>query len=338
MGNAGDDLLLQKTIRIIRDKDPKAKLCVLYPPLKNLKKLPPFASSTLLNEITYVNRWAPLKVFRAIYKSHQVILGGGSLLQDQTSSLSLYYYTVLIVIARLFQKNIVAIGQGIDPFKTKFNQFLAKQCVKACAHISVRDPKSLEWLNQIPLKKPATLATDLGYYKQLTKKISQKAKAPVIGLCLSPLTPLHILAPLVTVLLERPEDYIWITAHDYQDYKIRNAFPELNTKIIEQWSLKHWHFKSKNYRVSAVVTMRYHTAIWASINNAPFLMLAKAAKHHSLATTFQQPVIDLMSSPTESTFRDALAHLLDNRPLLLDHLQKETAVQYRIAKHSFQYE
>ena len=59
----------------------------------------------------------------AIESADALVLGGGGLLQDKTSLLSLKYYTHLITIAKNANKKVVLLAQGIGPI----NSFLGKR-------------------------------------------------------------------------------------------------------------------------------------------------------------------------------------------------------------------
>ena len=91
-GNAGDEWIHQKLRQLIQDVDASATFHTVY-------------KSKLLSSL-----WG-------MATSDCVILGGGSLFQDQTSTKNVLYYTGLSLLALLMRKKVWHVGQGIGPLK-----------------------------------------------------------------------------------------------------------------------------------------------------------------------------------------------------------------------------
>lgn len=87
-----------------------------------------------------------LAIFFAMLKTNVFFSGGGSLLQDVTSTKSLLYYLALIILAIIFGKKVIIFAQGIGPINNNFLKNLTKEVLKRCTFITVRDKKSLELL------------------------------------------------------------------------------------------------------------------------------------------------------------------------------------------------
>lgn len=62
-----------------------------------------------------INRCNPIAIIKAIRSSSLFILGGGSLLQNSTSSRSLNYYLLILRIANLFGRKVLLYANGIGP-------------------------------------------------------------------------------------------------------------------------------------------------------------------------------------------------------------------------------
>lgn len=82
------------------------------------------------------------RVILRILTSDVLISGGGSLLQDVTSSKSLFYYLWVINIALFFRKKVIIFAQGLGPINNKFGAYLTKKTLAKCSLVSVRDRKS----------------------------------------------------------------------------------------------------------------------------------------------------------------------------------------------------
>jgi len=87
------------------------------------------------------------RVVEVIKNTDVLISGGGSLLQDVTSLKSLVYYSLILALGILFNKKVIIFAQGIGPINNKFAQIVVKNLLKQCTLVTVRDDKSLEFLN-----------------------------------------------------------------------------------------------------------------------------------------------------------------------------------------------
>lgn len=82
-------------------------------------------------------------LFYNLMRCDFLISGGGSLLQDVTSTKSLIYYLCVIVTALFFRKKVIIFAQGLGPINNKFFEKITALVLKHCAYITVRDEKSL---------------------------------------------------------------------------------------------------------------------------------------------------------------------------------------------------
>ena len=88
------------------------------------------------------NRMAFLSVFKALRSCDAFVWGGGSLIQDVTSTISPFYYGGLMALAQVMGLKTVAWGQGIGPLLHYPTRFLARRNFAGCTHVSVRDRSS----------------------------------------------------------------------------------------------------------------------------------------------------------------------------------------------------
>ena len=96
--------------------------------------------------IEAVYRFGMRDVFHAIRKSDVLLSGGGSLLQDSTSTRSLMYYLSITVMAKLLRKKVMLYANGIGPVSGKRNRRLVKQVVNRADLITLREENSYEEL------------------------------------------------------------------------------------------------------------------------------------------------------------------------------------------------
>ena len=97
----------------------------------------------------------------AIKAADALVFGGGGLLQDTTSLLSLKYYTHLIETAFRAGKTIALLGQGIGPIGTVFGKRAAARAFKQCNVIATRDEGSMRIVDRMaPQSKAHKAVTD----------------------------------------------------------------------------------------------------------------------------------------------------------------------------------
>lgn len=107
------------------------------------------------------NRKNPGEIIKAIKSCDVLIKGGGSLFQDVTSSMSLYYYLGIAMMAMMARKQVYLYSQGIGPISRQINRRLFTRIINRCKAISVRDEFSKEELDKLGVKvPPITLTAD----------------------------------------------------------------------------------------------------------------------------------------------------------------------------------
>ncbi len=88
------------------------------------------------------NRMAFFQVIKALRSCDAFIWGGGSLIQDATSTISPFYYGGLMALAQVMGLKTIAWGQGIGPLLRSQTRWLAKSNFAGCTQVSVRDRSS----------------------------------------------------------------------------------------------------------------------------------------------------------------------------------------------------
>ena len=99
-------------------------------------------------------RFSPKALFRTLKECDILLSGGGSLLQDTTSSLSLLYYLAVMGLAQLLGKPVVVYANGIGPVKKPLNRALVRRIIQKCALVTVRDQQSLQELRSMGVSHP----------------------------------------------------------------------------------------------------------------------------------------------------------------------------------------
>ena len=148
--NVGDEAILLSIISALRANKADIEITVL-------SNDPDYTEKTY--GVKAVNRWKLKEVYKALQHSDGLISGGGSLLQDSTSSKTIPYYTGIMMMAQMLKKPVFIYSQGMGPIHKSFNKWLTQFVLKRTT-ITVRDEASKQLLREIGLKQPIQIVPD----------------------------------------------------------------------------------------------------------------------------------------------------------------------------------
>ena len=145
-GNSGDEAILGAIISAMKELDPLSPLTVMT-------RKP--AETRLLHEVDAVYTFHLFRFRRAMRRARLFINGGGSLIQDATSSRSLYFYLYTIYIAHKLGCKVQMYGCGVGHVSRPFNRRLAGQVLNRSVDIiTLRDTISQQELGDMHVVKP----------------------------------------------------------------------------------------------------------------------------------------------------------------------------------------
>lgn len=148
--NSGDDALLSAIIKEIKEQKEDTRFAVLSANPEETKQV---------YGVHAVNRFNPFCVYNTIKKTKLFINGGGSLIQDVTSSKSLYYYLLAIKTALKLKKKTMLYANGIGPVYKKKNKGYVNSILNKVDYITLRDERSVEVLNNMGVTEPPITVT-----------------------------------------------------------------------------------------------------------------------------------------------------------------------------------
>ncbi len=143
--NAGDEAMLAALIGSLKDLMPQAEITVIT------------GNSQLTREnhhVRTVHRLNLPGIAAALSRSDLLISGGGSLLQDVTSTRSLYYYLLIMRMALFFHVPVMLYAQGIGPVRQPKARAAVRKVLQRVQMISVRDKDSKGELERMGVTKP----------------------------------------------------------------------------------------------------------------------------------------------------------------------------------------
>ncbi len=151
-GNAGDDSIAASTIQNIRGESPNARITILSKsPKASAKKYGARA----------INRFNIFAILREMKGAKLLISGGGNLLQNTTSSRSLFYYIAIIRLAKMMGLKVFIYANGIGPIYGKKYEKAVLKTLETADKITFREKQSVEYVKSIGLdKNRVTLSAD----------------------------------------------------------------------------------------------------------------------------------------------------------------------------------
>ena len=136
-GNLGDDAILQAFIEYTRKHYPDMRILALTKkPRQDARRF----------GVRCFNRKNPLALASAFLSADAFFCGGGSLLQNVTGKLTLYYYLCMLRFAQLCGAMPILYAAGIGPLYGKKARSLTKKVLANSPYISLRDRESLRFL------------------------------------------------------------------------------------------------------------------------------------------------------------------------------------------------
>ncbi len=148
--NIGDDALLQAMLEQMRSLYPDKRITVL-------SSKPRETSGRYLVRSIY--RYNILKIYREMKRASLFISGGGSLLQDVTSTKSLVYYTALLRLAKRLGLKTAVYANGFGPITKAKNIAKVKNVLSDADFLSMREPSSAEAVRTL-IEKDISVSAD----------------------------------------------------------------------------------------------------------------------------------------------------------------------------------
>ncbi|MBQ8001819.1 MAG: polysaccharide pyruvyl transferase CsaB [Clostridia bacterium] len=173
--NNGDDALLLAIVENIKKIKKDARIAVLSHRPEETRKI---------YRVDAVGRVNILKLIKVMKSTRVLLSGGGSLLQDETSSKSLWYYLFVIKLAKMCNAKVMQFANGFGPVKKKSNMRLAAKVINSCVDvITLRDNESKKAMEAAGVEKCIEVTADpalllVGADKKELDKLFENEKIP----------------------------------------------------------------------------------------------------------------------------------------------------------------
>lgn len=257
-----------------------------------------------------------VSVWRAFWTADRIVLGGGTLFQDSTSWLNVVYYASFCIMARWMNKPVWLIAQGVGPIQGAWSKWWTRWAFQSAEILTFRDQASIDWVNKhlkIDTVQPRLVA-DLAFYDATF--IPTQDSQPTIGLSLRKGLGKKSARLAQTALSYLERSYEGIVADHQEDTLVLDAlFPDSPQTSLSQ-------LRASPQLFEGVITMRYHVALWASLNGIPFLAISRDPKLIALASELKQPLCHLDTMTMPDVFEKTLEMFLSSLSSLKDPLEQ----------------
>ena len=280
--NSGDDAILKAIVKDMKEYNNKINITVLSNNPSKTEKIYP---------VKAINRFKLGEVFKAMKNTELFISGGGSLLQDVTSTRSLLYYLAIMQLAKLCKKPVMIYANGIGPIDKKINRFLTKKILNKVDLITLRDDASKEYIYELGIKNENIHVTADPVFTLLPSseedvlKIFQNENIPrtkkLVGISIRQWRKADNLIEVVSDTIK----YI-IKTYDVNIVLIPMHYPEdleISLKINEMADEDNCYVMKDRYSVEEImgvikeleiiIAMRLHSLIYAATQEVPIVGL-----------------------------------------------------------------
>ena len=285
-GNAGDEAILKAILSQLRSVDADMPFWVMSRSPEDTKKKECVRSYFIFNVFAFLKSLKQARLF---------VNGGGSLIQDITSSRSLYFYLFTLKAAKRAGCKVIMYGCGIGPLNKEKDRKLAGRILNETADvITLRDSSSLQLLKDIGVSRPEIiLAADPVFSLEAPSSDAVDAafrrenideNAAMIGFCLRSWPGFDGQSKVAQAAQYAYEKYGLLPVFYPIEYPNDLAISEETASLLNCPSAvcreKHSPAESIGMlgRMDAVCGMRLHSLIFGASGGAPVIGLSYDVK------------------------------------------------------------
>ena len=301
--NSGDEAILKSTLDSFRKIDPELTFLVFSKRPRETKKL---------YSVDSVNRFNLFKIIYSLKRTRLFLAGGGSLIQDNTSTRSIWYYLTVLRLAKRLGTRTMLFANGIGPIKKSFNRRFAGKVLNELQVISLRDSQSFNEIKALGINKPdiyvasdpAVLletSDEIGV-DELIKAENIPAEKPLIGFSIRKWANLKYIDKIAEIADYCAEKYdshpVFIPMQYPMDFDIsqtiasRMKHPSSIVKRVYSPDI----ILGLTARLNLMVGMRLHSIIYAATQCIPLIGLVYEPKVAAFLKEIDQPSAGYMDN------------------------------------------
>lgn len=329
--NTGDEAILKTIVKQIKGAMADVSLKVLtYKAEETEKKY----------KVSAVSRNRFMELIRAIKESDVVISGGGSILQDVTSSRSLLYYLAIIWLAKKLGKKVMFYGNGFGPITKVYNKKLVKYIINQVDVITVRDFQSKEAMKALGIRHEIQVTADVTFaMAPLCRKsgrniLSDEGLVPdkkIIGISVRPWRGMEnykrIIANTADYLQHLNYQVLFIPMQYPHDQKLSVEITNLmkNKAYVLSRQYEPEEVLSVISELDLLIGMRLHSLVFAAIARVPMVGIEYDDKIKSFLELVNQKSGGIAESLEEVALWSTIEEVLKDNQRHREQLEKVTA-------------
>ncbi|HHV46573.1 MAG TPA: polysaccharide pyruvyl transferase CsaB [Tissierellia bacterium] len=328
--NSGDDAILKAIVKDLKKADESLDIVVL-------------SNNPRLTEDVYkikaVNRFKIIEVIRAIGKCDLFISGGGSLLQDVTSTRSILYYLALMMMALIFRKPVMVYANGIGPINKKMNRILTRVILNRVDYITLRDEDSKAFLHQLGVTNENIIVTadpvftlegsESSRIDDIFAKEGIPTDKPLVGISIRKWGKEERLIENLSKAIE-----YMVSKYSVNVVLIPMHYPEdliISQQLLERIN-KGCYIISNRYGVEDIIgiirktefiiAMRLHSLIYAAVQNIPMIGIVYDPKIKSFLNSIDMNKMCTVEDLQYNELIEYVDYIWENREILKERLKK----------------
>jgi len=296
-----------------------------------------------------VQRFNPFHVFRTLRECDVLISGGGSLLQDKTSTRSLLYYTTLIHLAKRLGKPVFMYANGIGPISREKNRRKVRDCVEICDVVTLRDKDSLDELKALGVTRQDMVITGDPVFTLLPPleeidplaDLSAESGSGIIGISVRSIPdmtnfPREFAKVCDRLVTEQGKTIVFLIMQESIDEPLSRAVQQMMTQpsYLKKAPGDLPSMLSLIRGMDTVIAMRLHTIIFAANVNVPVIGCNYDPKVASMLNILGLPSCGTPADMSADEAYSVCCELLDNLPQYKQTLSQSVSEQKRLAEHT----
>lgn len=297
LGNCGDEAILVAMVNNLKHVYPELDIVALSKKPQETRRVYGIHSISRVNIIGIIYQ---------LLRSNILLSGGGSLLQDVTSTRSLIYYLTIIMLAKILKKPVMLYANGVGPIKKKLNRKITKYVLNKVDIITLRDEESKVFLRKIGVTVPELIVTadpvftldaiDSRAVKKILNYEKIDLKRPLVGISIrewkTNVAYEKTIAEIADNIVEKyNHNILFVPMHMPNDLKIiRNVQSLMRNRsytIRGRYSVR--EYMGIISSLNMMISMRLHTLIFAAVEKVPMIGLVYDPKVSSFLDLVQQP-------------------------------------------------
>lgn len=341
LGNSGDEALLKSMVDDLKSIDPDITITALSGNAKLTQRM---------YGIKTVNRFNPFAIYREFRKARLLLSGGGTLIQDATSTKSLLYYLSIIAFAKKMGMKVMLYANGMGPIRES-NVKRVQKVLNKVELITLRENVSLEEIKRCDVSVPKVVVTADPAFN-LTAAQCERADKILASFSIEP--GQKLVAVSVRESKGMPENFENEMAMALDEVakkgylplfipmQVKNDF-EISMRIAGKMKEKSRVIDAELQisdmlaiigRCSIACGMRLHMLIFASVMNVPMAGVAYDPKIRGFMDYMSQTSYVELNDFNAQGFSKMAVDCLENREKLQDELAKNSDLLRTKAKQN----